>query len=116
MNVGAAWNLLKTNIKTVDISATVPVNTILSGFLATPGMGTGYLRPRGRERWPATPAVHLHPHKRPAAPVTYNVSWVDNDGTFSSAGSVSCRRTSPSPSVNINPATAWRALGHPQPG
>ena len=33
INVEAAWDLLKTNIKTVDITGTVPVNTILSGFL-----------------------------------------------------------------------------------
>ena len=41
INVGAAWDLLKTNIKTVDISSSVPVNTLLSGFLATPGVGSG---------------------------------------------------------------------------
>ena len=41
MNVAAAWNLLKTNIQTVDISSSVPVNTLLSGFLATPGVGRG---------------------------------------------------------------------------
>ncbi len=41
MNVGAAWDLLKTNIKTVDITSSVKVNTVLSGFLATPGFGQG---------------------------------------------------------------------------
>ena len=41
INVGAAWDLLKTNIKTVDITSSVPVNTVLSGFLATPGIGQG---------------------------------------------------------------------------
>ena len=33
MNVGNAWNLLQTNIKTVVINSSVAVNTILSGFL-----------------------------------------------------------------------------------
>ena len=31
INVGAAWDLLKTNIKTVEISSTAPVKTIISG-------------------------------------------------------------------------------------
>ena len=35
INVGAAWDLLKTNIKTVDISSSVPVNTVISQFLAS---------------------------------------------------------------------------------
>ena len=30
-----------TNIKTVAITSSVPVNTVLSGFLATPGVGVG---------------------------------------------------------------------------
>src|SRR4030095_9176942 len=41
INVGAAWDLLATNIKTVNIQSSVPVNTLLSGFLATPGIGVG---------------------------------------------------------------------------
>jgi subtilisin family serine protease len=41
VDVNAAWDLLKTNISTVKISSAVPVNTLLSGFLATPGIGVG---------------------------------------------------------------------------
>jgi hypothetical protein len=41
IDANAAWNMLKTNIKTVNISSSVPVNTPLSGFLATPGVGPG---------------------------------------------------------------------------
>ena len=41
LNVNAAWDLLKTNLKTVNITSSVPVNTVLSGFLATPGRGMG---------------------------------------------------------------------------
>jgi subtilisin family serine protease len=40
MNTSAAWDLLKTNIKTAEISASVPVNTVLSGFLAQPASTT----------------------------------------------------------------------------
>jgi len=41
VRVAAAWNLLKTNAKRVDISSSVKVNTTLSGFLARPGLGQG---------------------------------------------------------------------------
>ncbi len=41
INVGAAYELLKQNIKPVEITSQVPVNTLLSGFLATPGVGVG---------------------------------------------------------------------------
>ena len=64
-------DLLKTNLKPVNITASVPVNTILSGFLVPRVPGTGIYdregappgrRVRGRTRSPATtgPAVdHL---------------------------------------------------------
>jgi subtilisin family serine protease len=41
LNTNVAWNLLKTNIKTSEFSASVPVHTTLSEFLAQPGIGTG---------------------------------------------------------------------------
>ena len=41
INVGAAWSLLKTNIKTAQISSSVAVNTALSAFLKTPDFGVG---------------------------------------------------------------------------
>ena len=41
IDVPAAWDLLKTNLKTDTITSSVPVNTVLSGFLATPGVGRG---------------------------------------------------------------------------
>ena len=41
INTQGAWNLLRQQLKTVRITSSVPVNTILSGFLATPGAGQG---------------------------------------------------------------------------
>ena len=41
LNVPAAWEILKTKPETVDFTATVPVNTILNGFLQTPGVASG---------------------------------------------------------------------------
>ena len=48
IDVGAAWNLLKTNIKTVDITSSVPVNTVLSAASSRRPASAGHLRPRGR--------------------------------------------------------------------
>ena len=91
INVGGAWDLLKTNIKTVTIQSSVPVNTILSGFLATPGSGVGI---NDREGVAAADSyVRTYTFTRTGGAggtKTYNLSWVDNDGTFSiSSGSIS---------------------------
>ena len=57
INVGAAWNLLKTNIKTVDISSSVPVNTLLTRLPGDAGRRSRHQRPRGRH-----PRPELHAH------------------------------------------------------
>ena len=106
--IGAAWDLLQTNIKTVDISSQAPVNTIISQFLAVPNMGPGIYE---REGWTAgqsadrTITFTRTSGNGPA--VTYNLSWVGNDGTFSSsATSIALpRNAAASLTVHIN-ATA----------
>ena len=68
IDVGAAWDLLKTNIKTVDIIFVGAGRTLSSsGFLATPGIGSGDLRARGRpcSVQSYTPDVHVHAQRRP---------------------------------------------------
>jgi len=88
--VGAAWNLLRKNIKTVDIISLAPVNTLLSQFLAAPNFGPGIFE---REGWaPNQTAVRTIYFARisgggPA--INYNLTWIGNDGTFSSAGNIS---------------------------
>ena len=108
INVDAAWNLLTTNIKTVNIQSSVPVNTLLSGFLATPGIGVGI---NDREGVAAGDSyVRTYTFKRtdgPGGTKTYNLNWVDNDGTFSSAGSISLPKNSPvTLDVTVNPTSS----------
>ncbi len=96
LNVGAAWDLLKTNIKTVTITSAVPVNTILSGFLATPGVGVGINDREGVAAGTRYTRTYTFTRTNgPGGTTTYNLSWVDNDGTFSSAGSIALPKNVP---------------------
>ena len=61
VQTGAAWNLLATNISTDEIVARVPVNTVLSQFLAQPGIGVGIHDREGVTRRSVVHA-HLHDH------------------------------------------------------
>ncbi len=109
IDIGAAWNLLKTNIKLSEISASVPVNTVLDGFLATPGVGTGIYDREGVTAGsaPYTRTYTFVRTKGGSKPVTYNVSWVGNDGTFSSPATLSLPHNTPVAfPVMIDPATA----------
>src|SRR5919198_2451867 len=49
MNVGAAWDVLKQNVKTVDITSSAPVKTVLAERLATPNRGVGVYERGGGE-------------------------------------------------------------------
>jgi hypothetical protein len=109
INVGAAWDLLKTNLNTVDISSSVPVNTLLSGFLATPGIGKGiYDREGVTVGQSYTRTYTFRRNDGPGDTTTYNLSWLGNDGTFSpTAGSIALPKGSPvNLVVNVNPTTA----------
>jgi hypothetical protein len=90
INVGAAWNLLRTNIKTVDISSSVAVNTVLSGFLAVPGVGQGIYDREGVAAGQSYTREYTFVRSSGSSKaVTYNLSWVGNDGTFNPVGSIS---------------------------
>lgn len=108
LDIPAAWAVLAAKPKTVTITSSVPVNTVLSGFLATPGIGTGindregvkagdnYVRTYTFRRTSGTDGSKL-----------YNVVWVDNDGTFSSAATVNLpKNANVSFPVTINPTTS----------
>ncbi|HKS54621.1 MAG TPA: S8 family serine peptidase [Steroidobacteraceae bacterium] len=104
----AAWNLLKTNIATDAIVARVPVNTVLSQFLAEPGVGVGIYDREGVVAGQSyTRTYKITRTKGGSTPKSYAVSWVGNDGTFSSAASIALplNVTVDFP-VTINPATA----------
>ena len=86
------------NVKTVDIARRCRSTRVLERLPGDPGRRRGHPRPRGRH------AGHsLHPDRtRSPAPaaasgsVTYNLTWVGNDGTFSSARRRSrCRKDTP---------------------
>ncbi len=108
VQTGAAWNLLATNISTDEIVARVPVNTVLSPFLAQPGIGVGIYDREGVTTGQSyTRTYTVTRTKGGSQPKTYAVSWAGNDGTFSSPGSISLPLNVPvNLAVTINPASA----------
>jgi len=105
--VGAAWDMLKQNIKTVEITSSAPVNTVLSGFLATPNSGPGIYE---REGWSAGQtglrSITFARASGGSQPITYTLTWVGNDGTFSSAGSIALGKAPVALPVSVSTATA----------
>jgi hypothetical protein len=108
MNVEAAWNLLRTNIKTVEIKSSVAVSTLLSGFLPTPNVGVGIHDREGVAIGRSYTREYTFRRTSGAGgTITYSLSWVQNDGTFSSAGTLPLPKDVPVKlTVNINPASA----------
>jgi Subtilase family len=106
INVPAAWELVRQKPETVDITATVPVNTVLSGFLATPGVGVGiYDREGVTAGVPYTRTYTVTRTNGGSNPRTFDLSWVGNDGTFSSPSSITLAKNVPTALVvNVNPA------------
>src|SRR5215213_4949552 len=104
INVGAAWDLLTTNIKTVNIQSAVEVHTILSGFLATPGVGVGIYDREGVGVGDSYVRTYTFVRTDgPGGSKNYNLTWVGNDGTFSSAGSITLPKGVPvTLNVNVN--------------
>ncbi len=96
IRVNDAWSLLQSGIAPVAISSSVPVHTTLTDFLATPGVGRGIHDREGVTV--GTPYTRTYTFVRTSGlrpAITYNLSWVGNDGTFSSPSSISLRKGSP---------------------
>ena len=108
VQTGGAWSLLATNISTDEIVARVPVNTVLSGFLAEPGIGVGiYDREGVLAGQSYTRTYTITRTKGGSQPKNYTVSWVGNDGTFSSPAVINLPLNVPvNLPVTVNPATA----------
>ena len=107
VRLAEAWDLLKTNIKTVDITSSAPVKTVISNFLATPDKGPGIYE---REGWsPGESGSRTITFTRTSGgggATSYNLSWV-GDGAFKSAGSISLARNVPTNlTVNITALAA----------
>jgi subtilase family protein len=108
IDVQKAWNQLKSNIATVDISSSVEVHTTLADKLAKPGVGVGINDREGVKPGDSYSREYTFTRTSgPANPVTYHVSWVGNDGTFSSAKNITLRKGSAVKfRVDVNPAEA----------
>ena len=106
LDVGAAWTVLQKQGKTVEISSSVDVNTIIDGFLATPGKGQGiYDREGVTIDQDYTRTYTFRRTSGGGGTTTYNVSWLDNDGTFSSAGTVALpKNANVSFDVDVSPS------------
>jgi hypothetical protein len=109
LDIPAAWAMLSTGkMPTVNIESSVPVNTVLSSFLAVPGYGVGINDREGVEA--GDNYTRTYTFKRTSGPggvKVYNLSWVDNDGTFSSPASIALPKNTPvNLVVNINPTTS----------
>ena len=107
LDVREAWDLLKLNLNTVDISSSVPVNTALSGFLARPGFGQGINDREGINAGVSYTRTYAFTRNNgPGDRVTYNVSWLDSGGVFSSPSSIALPKGSPvNLAVSVNPTT-----------
>ena len=107
IDVKKAWNMLKANPSETAITASVPVNTVLSGFLKTPGVGTGIYDREGVKAGDRYTRQYTFTRTTgPDYPITYQVKWIGNDGTFSSVSSVTLRKNSAAKlTVTVNPRT-----------
>lgn len=110
IDVQKAWNMLKANPATSDITSSVEVHTVLSPFLTAqgPGIGTGIYDREGVNRGDRyTREYTFTRNSGPDHPVTYKVRWVGNDGTFSSAKTILLRKGSAVKfPVTVNPRSA----------
>jgi subtilisin family serine protease len=108
LNVGAAWALLSQDVKTSDITSAVPTSTLLSGFLTPSGIGTGIYDREGVPLGRAPYARTITFTKSDGGGGTFNVSWIGNDGTFSTNGVTSItlsKKQQATLDVTITPTT-----------
>src|SRR4029450_13885348 len=91
-----------------EIVARVPVNTVLSSFLAEPGIGVGIYDREGVVAGQSyTRTYTITRTKGGSQPKSYAVSWVGNDGTFSSPTPIALPLNVPvNLPVTVNPTTA----------
>ncbi len=105
IDVQKAWDLLKQKIQPVEISSSVPVRTALSGFLARPGVGEGINDREGVKAGDSYDRTYTFTRTSGGGgAISYNLSWVGNDGTFSSPTTLSLGLNSPTTlKVGVNP-------------
>ena len=93
IQVGAAWDSLRRRAAApaaVDVRLRAPVKTILSGWLDPPDSGPGlYEREGWRPGQTGERRLVLRRATGGAAAETFRLRWIGNDGSFSSADTVS---------------------------
>jgi hypothetical protein len=106
--VDRAWDLLQANIGITNITSKVPVNSQLSAFLATPGVGTGIYDREGVAAGDNYTRDYTFVRNSGSdSPQTFRVNWVGNDGTFSSPPTITLRKGFATKlKVHINPRSA----------
>jgi hypothetical protein len=115
VNVNGAWSLLARRVVTRGYTSSAPVCTPLSGFLATPNVGTGIYNRCAADAGGHAPGqaksypVTLTRTSGPARAIIHRIRWVGNDGTFSSPRTVSLRLNQP---VTITVRAKPRAGAH----
>ncbi len=108
IDVDKAWKELRDGQNPHRITSSVPVNTVLSGLLATPNTGVGIHDREGVVV--GTKYTRTFTFTRTSGPnknVTHKVSWLGNDGTFSTKADVKLPLNTPVQlEVKVNPKDA----------
>ena len=107
LDVNVAWDLLRTNLTPVTITGRVANGSPISEFLEEPGIGNGiYDREEVTLGVPYSRTYTFTRTDGPGGTKTYDVIWIDNDGTFSSGDSVSLPKgAGVAFDVGINPSS-----------
>jgi hypothetical protein len=104
--VGGAWDVLKTQPLTPSITSSAPVNTKISQLLA-PYDGYGIYEREGWKPGDAGDRTITFTRGDAIGSGTYSLSWLGNDGTFSSPASLTIPANgSATLTVHIGPVTS----------
>jgi len=82
LQVGPAWELLRRNLKTVEIFSQAEVKTIISDLLATPNAGPGIYQREGWHSGQSRQMAITLVRTSGGANGTFGMNLVGNDGTF----------------------------------
>ena len=90
INVPAAWEALKQAPPPAGISSVAAIHTAVGPYLKTPNQGPGiYEREGWRPGQSGQRTITFTRGSGSAAPINYRVRWTGNDGTFTSATTLS---------------------------